>query len=890
MKKGLTITGIVLAVIVLLMALLPYAFKGKIKEIAVTEGNKMLNAQFDFDEVNISLFRNFPKASVTLSDFWLKGIGEFENDTLAKVGELTAVVDVMSLFGDSGFDISKIYVGNAKLKAIVLEDGKANWDVMKESAEAEEEVETEEGASLRVKLQNLTLSDIHISYDDRQGGMYAGVSDLNATCAGDLSADHTTLKLEASVKELNFTMGAVPFLSKVYVKTRMDVDADLANSRFTLKDNLFQLNEIKASVDGWVAMLDNGAMDMDIKLGTQDVNFKDILSLIPAIYANDFKNIKTDGNVSLKAEAKGVMQGDTLPGFLAELNVKDGSFRYPDLPAGIDQIQIYAGVKNPGGSADLTEVTVNPFSFRMAGNPFALHAEVKTPVSDPDFTASATGMLNLGMVKDIYPLEDMELNGTINANLNIGGRMSYLEKEQYDKFSASGTLTLNDMLVKMEDIPNLNIKKSTFTFSPRYLNLSETTVHIGENDITADCRFENYMAFALKGETLKGNLNVRSNLFNLNDFMGGEEVEAEETDTTAMSVITIPKNIDFNMDANMKKVLFDKMQFNNINGKLIVHDGKVDMKNLSLETMGGSVVMNGAYSTADNPKSPELNASFNMSNLVFAETYKELDVVRKLAPIFENLKGSFSGSMQINTSLDEQMSPNLDALQGKGALSTKGLNLSGVAVIDQVADALSKPELKDLTVKDMNLDFIIKDGRLQTQPFDIRLKETVLNLSGTTGLDQTIDYTGKITLPASTGLSKLTTVDLKIGGTFTSPKVSIDTKSMVNQAVDVITDAAKDKALDEIGKKLGIDISDAEKQKEALVAGAKSAGEKLVQEAQKQADALVEKAGSNALKKIAAQKAGEALVQEAQKQADKLLKEAEQKGDELIEKAKKGEE
>jgi uncharacterized protein involved in outer membrane biogenesis len=90
----------------------------------------MLNAQFDFSSLDISLISNFPKASLTLEDFWLKGVGEFENDTLVHAKELTATVDVLSLFGDEGFDISKIIIDHTRIRAIVLEDGRPNWDVM----------------------------------------------------------------------------------------------------------------------------------------------------------------------------------------------------------------------------------------------------------------------------------------------------------------------------------------------------------------------------------------------------------------------------------------------------------------------------------------------------------------------------------------------------------------------------------------------------------------------------------------------------------------------------------------------------------------------------------------------------------------------------------------
>ena len=83
----------------------------------------------------------------------------------------------------------------------------------------------------------------------------------------------------------------------------------------------------------------------------------------------------------------------------------------------------------------------------------------------------------------------------------------------------------------------------------------------------------------------------------------------------------------------------------------------------------------------------------------------------------------------------------------------------------------------------MKIDFTIKDGRVTTKPFDIKMGDYLMNLSGSTGLDQTIDYKGKITLPASAGaVAKLGTVDMTIGGTFTSPKVGIDMESLAKQA------------------------------------------------------------------------------------------------------------
>lgn len=790
MKKALKIAGITVGVILILLLVLPFAFQGKIEKIVKQEGNKMLNAQFDFSALNISLLRNFPSASVTLEDFYLKGTGAFENDTLIQAGELTAAVNLFSLFGDSGYDISKIIIEDTKVKAIVLEDGKPNWDVMKASAEEDTVQETSaESSPFRIKLKRLSVKDLSVSYDDRQAGMYAAIENLRATCSGDFGSERTLVDLELKTPALTYRTGGVPFLNRAALEADMNVDADLVNNKFTLQDNSISLNAIKLNIDGWAAMQKDG-VGMDIKLNTNEVGFKELLSLIPAIYAKDFQDLKTDGKASLTAFAKGTLTQEQMPQFEVALNVENAMFRYPSLPAGVDGINISATVKNPGGNIDATEVTINPFDFTLAGNPFSLKAIVKTPTSDPDLQATAKGTLDLGKIKDVYPLEDMSFNGTIQADMNLAGKLSYIEKEQYDKMKAEGSIRLNGMKLNMKDLPTVAIQRSTFSFSPRYLQLSETTVNIGNNDVTLDSRFENYLGYALKGSTLKGSLNISSNHLNLNDFMSTDTtaVQAQATaDTTATTsstgTIRIPENLDFNMQANLKEVLFDKMKLENVNGTLLVKNGTIDMRNLSFNTMGGSITANGAYS-APKASQPHLNAGFDMKNIGFAQAYQELGLVQQLAPIFKGLKGNFSGNLQIDTPLDENMSPVMKKVQGSGNLSTKDLSLSGVKFIDQVADIVKRPSMKEIEVKDLNLGFEIKDGRVNTQPFDLKLGDYTMNLSGSTGLDQTIDYTGKITLPSGGIGSALGTVDMTIGGTFTSPKVGIDMASLAKNAAE----------------------------------------------------------------------------------------------------------
>lgn len=322
---------------------------------------------------------------------------------------------------------------DTRVHAIVLEDGRPNWDVMKPSPDAETPEDETAQETFRIKLQKLSVDNLSVVYDDRQGGVFADLSRLEADCSGDFGSDRTVVDLKMETPSLTCRTGGIPLLNKVSLEADMDVDADLAGGKFTLRENMLRLNAIQLNLDGWLAQTKQG-MDMDLRLNTNEVGFKELLSLIPAIYAKDFQDLKTDGKVTLNAFARGSMEGNTkVPQFEVNLDVKDAMFRYPSLPAGVEKINISALVRNAGGPLDATEISVAPFDFVLADNPFSLNATVKTPVSDPDFHLTARGKLDLGKVKEVYPLDDMQLNGLVQADLELGGRLSMVEKNSSNK-------------------------------------------------------------------------------------------------------------------------------------------------------------------------------------------------------------------------------------------------------------------------------------------------------------------------------------------------------------------------------------------------------------------------------------------------------------------------
>ena len=882
MKKFVKIAAIVVAAILVIALVAPIALRGKIADIVKREANGMLAAKLDFEKLDISLLRHFPNASLELKGLTLVGVDRFEGDTIVAAQRISVVVNLMSLFGDSGFEVTKVILSSPAVHAHKLADGAVNWDVMKPSDEPAEETPAEESSepsSFRLSVRDFRISDAAIRYEDDSTNMRFSTVPLSLRLRGNMSAERTDLDLRLTARDLRFVSGGIPLLSGAEAELVAVIDADLANNRFTFSRNTLRLNAISVGLDGWVELRDD-AVAMDLTAGCDKVQFKDVLSLIPAFYTREFKNLTAGGELSMALWAKGEMRGLVLPAFELKTEVRDGSFQYSSLPKAVTGINIAAKVSNPGAVMDKTVVDLSKFGLKMAGNSVSATFHATNLVSDPVFRATAAGRVDLGAVKEVYPLEKgVELGGQIAADLKVSGRMSDIEKNRYEKLGAQGTFTVEELGLTLPSLPAVHIRRAAATITPAAMTLGEFGVTVGRSDLSANGQLTNYIGYLLRGDMLSGRLYVKSELLDLNEIMDATpaaegEAAAEEAPAEPMRAIEVPRNLNLSLNTDLRKVLFGKMTVSDISGEMSLSGGALSLNRLALGIFGGKATASGSYSTAADPAKPALKLNANIAGASFQKTFEELEMVQKLVPIFSKTGGDYSLSLDMHTLLDGQMSPDLQTLTATGELKSANIHVQNIEAFDALAKALNNDDLRKIEAKDVAIRFAIKDGRITTQPFDLKLGSVGINLSGSTGLDQTIDYTAKVAIP---GGKTLQSIGVGIGGTFSSPKITLGVKEAAEEAVKNVVN-------EQIQKLTGSESLSEEIQKQAenLRAEAKRAGEKLVEAAEKPRTKLVEEASKKgALAKLAAEKAGDKLVSEAEKQAEKLEAEAEKQIEKL---------
>ncbi len=905
MKRSTRIAAGAGALLVLLLALLfvlPLLFRDRIAQRAKAAANQTLNARVDWRDVGLTFFRNFPNLTLTLDDLTVANVGRFQGDTLAAVRHLRVVLDLASVLGNvvggRPIVVRAIEVDRPRLSLIALEDGTANWDITKKTTEAPQ---AQASKPLAVSLRRFEITDAAVAFDNRKAKLKASLAGFDQSLSGDFSQTLVAIRTRADADTVSVTFAGIPYLNRVQLGLTADVQADLAKKSYTLKATELRLNDLKLGVSGSAT---SGAQNLglDLAFNAPSTSFRSILSLVPAVYAHDFQKVKTAGTIAVGGRVKGEYGERAFPSLALNLKVNNAAFQYPDLPLPARDIFVDLAVTNPGGSADSTVVKLDRFHLLLGRNPVDARMALRTPISDPDVDARVKGKLDLADVRRAVKLDGIDqLTGTVAADAAVRTRMSYIDKKQYDRVAASGTVDVAGLTVKGKTLPHpLAIQQASLSLAPERAALKSFTGAVGSSDLQASGSTENLLGFMFRDDVLRGTATVHSNKFNLDEWQSGEG---------DLSIIPVPPKIDFGLDVTVGELSYDKMKMNNARGRLRVKDQRVTLEDFQMNTLGGTIGVAGFYETTNVAK-PTFDVGLKLTKVDIPSAFNALTTVQMMAPVARYARGNVTTDLHLNGALGKNMMPLFPALSGKGTLQTSQMIIQDFPVLEKAVAVTKLQFLDNPTLQALRAAFQIRDGRLFVQPFDVKLGGTTMTVSGSNGFDQSLAYSLGLRVPRSlmgsaangaiAGLiSKAGTagIDLnaapeiglgiQVGGTVTNPSVKADVGSVASSVKAGAEQAVRQAVTTKVSAEATKLVQEAEQRAAGIRAEAKTLSDKVKLEGYQQADALTAKSGSNPLLQAAAKPAADQLRKQADDKAAGIIGEANQRADGLVAEARK---
>ncbi len=834
-KKILKIIGILLVLFIGVLVSVPFFLEAKIGDIIRNNVNNSIKGNFDFAEADLSLLSSFPNAEVSLREIFLVNEAPFEGDTLFAAREVELKMGLGELFKgeEDPISVKSLIIDGAQLNIQIDEADNANYDIAKEDTSNTEDVSQSEG--FRFALESYQINDSRIAYHDMATALRLEMVDIQHSGTGDLSLD--TSELETTTDALvSFEMDSVQYLERNKVKLDALLGIDLKENKYTFLRNEALVNQLPLIFDGFVKVNEDN-QQVGISFKTPSSDFKNFLAVIPEEYSKNIENVQTTGDFVVAGNFTGIVDEEHIPKFSISIRSDNASFKYPDLPKTVNNIFIDADVQNTTGIAEDTYVDVRKASFMIDQDKFTLVSKITDLMGNTKVSAQVDGKIDLANIPKAYPVaSEMELKGILTADISTAFDMASVENKRYENTQTKGQLEVKGFEYKSEELANpVKLDILAMNFNPATVQLTDLKGTTGKTDFNANGTVHNLLGYLFNDEIVKGNFDLRSNTFVLNDFMAEKEPapgkdekvsgkgKSDSKSPTNTEQIKIPAFLDATINAAANTVIYDNITLKDVRGNLRIKDQKATLSNMTSSIFEGKMAFNGEVSTKG--EVPVFNMKLDMAQLEIGETFKGLDLFKTLAPIAKILRGKLDTDIELSGNLTDDFVPNLLTLSGNvlANVMAKEINEEEAPLLSALDNKLDFINLKELNLQDLKTKLSFENGLVSVNPFTIKYRDIAINVDGSHTFDQKLNYKATLQVPArylgtevNNLLAKIDEKELdsltipviaSIGGNYNSPQVSTDltsgVKSLTSKLVEIqkqkLINQGKDKAKDLIG-------------------------------------------------------------------------------------------
>ncbi|SOU85651.1 AsmA-like C-terminal region-containing protein [Tenacibaculum dicentrarchi] len=814
MKKIYKILLTIFIALLMLLILTPFLFQDKIITLVKKTVNNNITAQLDFSNSNLSLFRDFPNASVQLSNVSIINKKPFEGDTLLFAKKINLELKLTELFKKTSeqLNIQSFSIDDANVTVLVNEIGVANYDIAKPS-DVKTENTDETPSNFGLSINSYAINNALIKYHDKKGKLKVKLTDFNHSGSGDFSQKKSELNTSTSTL-VSFEMDGASYAKNQKITLDAILGMDLVNSKFSFLKNEAKLNNLPLIFDGYVQINDNN-QEIDLNFKTPSSDFKNFLGLVPKTYTKSIENVKTSGDFSVAGTVKGLITNKKIPLLDISLKSNNASFKYPDLPKSVRDINIDVQLKNTSGYLNKTFVDINKLSFKIDEDVFSGNGKAYNITTNPTIDAKLNGTLNLANINKAYPVDlENELQGILKANLHTKFDLKAIENNTLSRIKNNGNIELNDFVYASKDIANpISIKSTKVSFTPTEITLNKFNATTGKSDLNATGNINNLLGFLLADKKLKGTFNLKSNAFHISDFMqeSTDDNQKEEENTKEEqqpdTVLKIPAFLDCKILADAKTVYYDNLTLKNVKGTLLIKDEKAILQNVNANMFKGQISFNGEVNTKE--KTPVFNMNLGMKSFDISESFNGLDLLKSISPIATALNGKLNSDINLSGNLNGDFTPDLASVSGKALaelLSTK-IEPKNSKALSLLNNKLSFLDLSKLDLSDIKTQLSFDKGQVSVKPFKLKYKDININVGGSHSFDQKMNYNVTLDVPAKylgsevQGLlSKVSAKDqnttvpvtANITGNMKSPAVKTDLSSSVTKLSQKLIQQQKD--------------------------------------------------------------------------------------------------
>jgi len=506
--------------------------------------------------------------------------------------------------------------------------------------------------------------------------------------------------------------------------------------------------------------------DLDADLDLEDIE---------KIYPIAGYQLKGKFNIDLLAKGLYSKEKKKFPIVDSKMTLADGSIQYKGYPHPIKDIHFFAEAVSKTGDLADAKLTISKLTYTLEDEPFTISGSL-TNLNNYEYSFKIDGKADLSKISQVYPLDGVELSGILDAHIRTKGLLSDLEVGNYTKVSTRGKLKFAGVNISGAKVSNpIRIDSAVFKFNSDKIILQKFEGKLGRSNVKLSGEISNYMAFATKrNDLIKGDLDFQCDTLDINEWMPPAQTASgkpiAETDTThsKLTVIEIPRNIEFVFDSEIKELKYEDLKITDLDGEITIKDGVMSLHETGFNSLDAKFSVTGDYDTRD-MLHPKFDMLLDVKELDINRAYREIGLMRRLAPSAANTYGRFSVNYKLKGELAKDMQPKLETLEGGGIMRIADAKINGMKLFEEISKSAKKSEMNDPHLKDFIMETEIKDNKIIVKPFSIKVSGFDADIEGVNTMSGMINYLVKIELIPFTKIK----VPFHVTGRYDNPKVAL---------------------------------------------------------------------------------------------------------------------
>ena len=729
--RVISIWTVSIATFIVLLLLLAQQFLGpEVRKLFVTEINKNLISEVQIDNVQLSLVKDFPFASVRFTGVRIKeALKTPTNNNLLTAGTISLRFSLWDLIRKK-YRVKNIMLYNIEFGPHVYADGSDNFHFWKQTGGSS-------NGDFNFELQRIILKNLHLRYIDDTTRTFVDVRVPGFTARGNFGSSKYALDLAGNILIHEFKTQGVSYVSDRTFNLWLLMDADNNSGLYNIQKGAVETGKLMLKASGsFVYSEKHKQVNLDVSAAGS--TFEEMLSLVPAKYTKSFEGYKFQGKGDIASKITGVFGDSHLPAINVRLDMRNGSITERKSGVGLRNVSATAvyNVKQDGHNESLSISNLKA----SLGNGFVSGSLVMLGFSSPALKCNLNVSLNLNELQQFLKYEYFtSMSGWLKLYADFNGKISDIKHPVsadflHSSFTGSGSIQQANLGLKNYGLPIKNIQ-SVFTFNNNYLQLQQLTFQAGRSDFNLRGTLGNLLSWIfVKNESLSVTGSLISQRFDWDELSGAQQGSTNEYQFRLPGDIIIS-----NMQIRSNDFTFGKFSASNLTGIAQMHNKVLSVADIAMLTCQGRVTGQ-ANINAQAETYSLLQAKARLENVNVKMLFTEFGNFGQDDLVDKNLEGLISADVIFAGSMKNNLDIDLNSIKTHADIMIENGRLVNYSPMQSLSTYLKVEDLTDIRFAAMHNQIDIANQVIYIPAMEIKSSALDLQLMGTHTFDNGLDY------------------------------------------------------------------------------------------------------------------------------------------------------